>query len=140
MDNYAIFLVSRSSDGEREWFSARDPAAGVVIPAESRDYAYALVSSLNRAFSHHARQLLSEADKREKVARDREAELVGMIAAADESRLLQIRRAEAARNVALDDAAAIVDAVSHEGLHNSMWRCRFERVAADIRAMKSEGI
>lgn len=86
------------------------------------------------------RQLLSEADKREKVARDREAELVGMIAAADESRLLQIRRAEAARNVALDDAAAIVDAVSHEGLHNSMWRCRFERVAADIRAMKSEGI
>lgn len=84
------------------------------------------------------RQLLSEAEKREK-------ELVAMLNSADESRLVQIRRAEAsegrekeARNVALEEAAAIVDAVSHEGLHNSMWRCRFERVAAAIRALQSE--
>jgi hypothetical protein len=84
------------------------------------------------------RQLLSEAEKRER-------ELVAMINSSDESLLVQIRRAEAAeereneaRNVALDDAANIVAAVSHEGLHKSMWRCRFERVAADIRALKSE--
>lgn len=69
MSDFAIFLVSRSSDGEREWFSARDPAAGVVIPAESRDQANALVSSLNMAFSHHLRTALSEAEKREKEAR-----------------------------------------------------------------------
>lgn len=43
------FHVSRSSDGERQWFSARDPASGVTIPAKDRDDAYALVSSLNRA-------------------------------------------------------------------------------------------
>ncbi|XHE14026.1 hypothetical protein PCC82_04570 [Agrobacterium deltaense] len=85
-----------------------------------------------------AADLLYESEKREKEARDREDELVGMIAAADESRLLQIRRADAARNVALDDAANVVAAVSHEGLHNSMWRNRFESVAASIRSMKSE--
>ena len=68
MSDFAIFLVSRSSDGEREWFSARDPAAGVVIPAESRDQANALVSSLNMAFSHHLRTALSEAEKREREA------------------------------------------------------------------------
>ncbi len=56
------------------------------------------------------RQLLSEAEKREAEARAK----------------------------ALEEAAAIVDAVSHEGLHKSMWRCRFERVAAAIRALQSE--
>jgi hypothetical protein len=43
------FHVSRSSDGEDHWFSARDAASGVTIPAKDRDDAYALVSSLNRA-------------------------------------------------------------------------------------------
>lgn len=43
-----------------------------------------------------------------------------------------------ARATALEEAAAIVDAVSHEGLHKSMWRRRFERVAAAIRALQSE--
>lgn len=43
------FHVSRSSDGEKEWFSARDAAAGVSIPAKCRDDAYALVASLNRS-------------------------------------------------------------------------------------------
>lgn len=46
----AIFHVSRSSDGERHWFSARDAASGVSIPAKDRDDAYAMVSALNRAF------------------------------------------------------------------------------------------
>lgn len=41
-----------------------------------------------------------------------------------------------ARNKALDDAAASVEAVAHEGLHASMWRNKFERVAETIRLMK----
>lgn len=57
-----------------------------------------------------SRQLLSEAETREREARVK----------------------------ALEEAATIVDGVSHEGLHNSMWRYRFERVAADIRALQSE--
>lgn len=44
-----LFHVSRSSDGEKHWFSAYSPSAGVSIPAKSRDDAYALVSSINRA-------------------------------------------------------------------------------------------
>lgn len=56
------------------------------------------------------RQLLSEAEKREREARAK----------------------------ALEEAAIIVDGVSHEGLHNSMWRYRFESVAAAIRALQSE--
>src|SRR3546814_546006 len=48
------FHVSRSSDGTKKWFSARDPASGVTIPAKDRDDAYALVSSLNRACSTYA--------------------------------------------------------------------------------------
>lgn len=47
------FHLSRSSDGVNHWFSARDAAAGVVIPAKVRDQAAALVASLNRAFQHH---------------------------------------------------------------------------------------
>lgn len=43
------FHVSRSSDGVEHWFSARDAASGVTIPAKDRDDAYALVPSLNRA-------------------------------------------------------------------------------------------
>ncbi|KWT88049.1 hypothetical protein G6L26_007635 [Agrobacterium radiobacter] len=101
------------------------------------DDAMAHIASLQED-NDRLRQLLSEAEKRETEARDREAELVGMIAAADESRRLQIRRADAARNAALDDAANIVAAVSHEWLHNSMRRYRFESVAASIRSMKSE--
>lgn len=48
------FHVSRSSDGTKKWFSARDDASGVTIPAKDRDDAYALVSSLNRACSTYA--------------------------------------------------------------------------------------
>lgn len=40
------------------------------------------------------------------------------------------------RDKALEDAATIVDAVSHEGLHESMWRNNFARVSAAIRALK----
>ena len=47
------FHVSRSSDGEKEWFSARDPASGVSIPARDRSDAYAMVASLNRAFANY---------------------------------------------------------------------------------------
>lgn len=55
MDDEVPFHVSRSSDGTREWYSARDPATGVTIPLDTRDRAYALVASLNRAFAHHLR-------------------------------------------------------------------------------------
>lgn len=41
-----------------------------------------------------------------------------------------------ARNKALDDAATSVEAVAHEGLHASMWRNKFERVAETIRLMR----
>lgn len=41
-----------------------------------------------------------------------------------------------ARNKALDDAAASVEAVAHEGLHASMWRNKFDQVAETIRLMK----
>lgn len=40
------------------------------------------------------------------------------------------------RDMAMEDAATIVDAVSHEGLHGSMWRNQFARVSAAIRALK----
>ncbi|RVH74172.1 hypothetical protein CN203_24000 [Sinorhizobium meliloti] len=49
------FHVSRSSDGERNWFSARDAASGVTIPLDTKERASALVTSLNRAFAHHLR-------------------------------------------------------------------------------------
>lgn len=48
------FRLSRSSDGVSEWFSARDPASGVSIPAKSKADAGSMVSALNRAFSLHA--------------------------------------------------------------------------------------
>lgn len=48
------FHVSRSSDGVREWFAARDPASGVSIPARDRDDASALAASLNQAVALHA--------------------------------------------------------------------------------------
>lgn len=48
------FHVSRSSDGTKHWFSARDAASGVTIPAKDRDDAYALASSLNRACETYA--------------------------------------------------------------------------------------
>lgn len=47
------FHVSRSSDGEREWYSARDAASGVSIPAKDRRDALAMVGALNRAFALH---------------------------------------------------------------------------------------
>ncbi len=43
------FHVSQSGDGKNLWFSARDPASGVTIPARDRTDARNLVSSLNRA-------------------------------------------------------------------------------------------
>lgn len=46
------FHVSRSSDGNLEWFSARDAATGVSIPARSREDAYAMVGALNRSVAH----------------------------------------------------------------------------------------
>ncbi|TCU34089.1 hypothetical protein [Rhizobium azibense] len=49
------FHVSRSSDGERHWFSARDAASGVTLPLDTRERAEALVASLNRSFAHHLR-------------------------------------------------------------------------------------
>jgi hypothetical protein len=60
-DGQAPFHVSRSSDGEREWFSARDAAAGVTIPGKDRSDAYNLVQSLNRAVACHVRQALAHA-------------------------------------------------------------------------------
>lgn len=54
------FHVSRSSDGEKEWFSARDAASGVTIPLEHRDQAAALVESLNRAVDMHVRMAASK--------------------------------------------------------------------------------
>lgn len=50
------FHRSRTSNGESEWFSARDAASGVSIPAKSREDADALVSSLNRACVAFARR------------------------------------------------------------------------------------
>ncbi|WP_426235771.1 hypothetical protein [Pararhizobium sp. DWP1-1-3] len=47
------FHVSRSSDGQRHWFSARDDASGVTVPLDTRERAAALVESLNRAFALH---------------------------------------------------------------------------------------
>lgn len=43
------FHVSQSGDGKKLWFSARDPASGVTIPARDRTDACNLVSSLNHA-------------------------------------------------------------------------------------------
>jgi len=43
------FHVSQSGDGKKLWFSARDPASGVTIPARDRTDARNLVSSLNHA-------------------------------------------------------------------------------------------
>lgn len=55
-----VFHVSRSSDGQREWYSARDAASGVSIPCECKDRAIALVTSLNSAFKHHLTTALSD--------------------------------------------------------------------------------
>lgn len=54
-ENEGPFHLSRSADGQSEWFSARDPASGVTIPMDTREKAEALVSSLNRAFALHLR-------------------------------------------------------------------------------------
>lgn len=43
-----------------------------------------------------------------------------------------------ARNTGLDDAAAVIEAISHEGLHESMWRTKFAGAAERIRALKEE--
>lgn len=43
-----------------------------------------------------------------------------------------------ARNKALDDAAASVEAVAHEGLHASMWQNKFKQVSDAIRALKDD--
>ena len=67
-----------------------------------------------------------------------------LIGAADEIERLQAenatlrRQLAEARDKALDEAAASVEAVAHEGLHASMWRSKFERVAETIRLMKVE--
>ncbi|NIJ37886.1 hypothetical protein FHR22_002589 [Sphingopyxis panaciterrae] len=53
------FHVSRSSNGEKQWFSARDPAAGVTIPGNDRADAYALAAALNRSCEMFARSALS---------------------------------------------------------------------------------
>ncbi|WLS01693.1 hypothetical protein [Shinella oryzae] len=55
-----VFHVSRSSDGKREWYSARDAATGVSIPCECKDMAIALVTSLNSTFKHHLTAALSD--------------------------------------------------------------------------------
>ena len=55
-----VFHVSRSSDGQREWYSARDAATGVSIPCECKDRAIALATSLNSAFKHHLTAALSD--------------------------------------------------------------------------------
>lgn len=47
------FEVSRSSDGTSQWFSARDPAAGVSIRAKDRADALSMVSALNACVAHH---------------------------------------------------------------------------------------
>lgn len=57
------FHVSRSSDGQNEWFSARDAASGVAIPLESRGQAAALVESLNRAVGLHVRLATSKENR-----------------------------------------------------------------------------
>ncbi len=57
------FRVSRSSDGTRHWFSARDPASGVTIPATSREDAYSLTLSLNRAMLTHSAALVAENER-----------------------------------------------------------------------------
>ncbi|URQ76206.1 MAG: hypothetical protein NBV76_05445 [Candidatus Ochrobactrum gambitense] len=54
-DTEGPFEVSRSSDGQRVWFSARDPASGVSIPAKDRADARMMVTSLNNALAHHSR-------------------------------------------------------------------------------------
>ncbi|NDV50115.1 hypothetical protein [Salipiger sp. PrR003] len=43
------FHLSKTSNGEANWFSAYDPASGVSIPGKSREEAEALVHSINRA-------------------------------------------------------------------------------------------
>ncbi|MGX5719873.1 hypothetical protein [Shinella zoogloeoides] len=58
-----VFHVSRSSDGQREWYSARDAATGVSIPCECKDRAIALVTSLNSAFKHHLTAALSDQER-----------------------------------------------------------------------------
>lgn len=69
MSDIEVFHVSRTSDGKTKWYSARDAATGVSIKVGPRDKAKHLVESLNRAFAHHYRTLLSEAEQREKDAR-----------------------------------------------------------------------
>ncbi len=56
-----IFHVSKSSDGKREWYSARDAATGISIPCECKDRATSLVTSLNVAFRHHLTVALAAA-------------------------------------------------------------------------------
>lgn len=40
------------------------------------------------------------------------------------------------RNRGLEEAAAVIEAISHEGLHESMWSNKFARAAERIRALK----
>lgn len=56
------------------------------------------------------RQLLSEAEKRQKEAREK----------------------------AIEESAMVVDAVSHKGMHGSLWQTKFAKAASDIRALQSE--
>lgn len=81
------FHVSRSSDGEKHWFSARDPAAGVTIPAKDRNDAYALVASLNRSCTVFALRALTTPPTPDRIGKDAVREALEKIAAGVEERM-----------------------------------------------------
>ncbi|MBO9428229.1 hypothetical protein [Sulfitobacter sp. R18_1] len=59
------FQLSKSGNGTKNWFNARDASSGVSIPGKSREDAKALVTSINRACINYAkRQLQNVLDKK----------------------------------------------------------------------------
>jgi len=74
------FHVSRSTDGKNYWFSARDAASGVSIPAKSKTDAQLLVRSINMACTlfatRHREQDTLSRDGREAFTADELYEMV----------------------------------------------------------------
>lgn len=67
---------------------------------------------------------------------DGDADIVGTGPASYRIADLLTNAVAEARDKALDEAASTIEAISHEGLHASMWRNHFARAAAAIRALK----
>lgn len=144
-DELKIMAEVVSAHGDPEAFGEREIVAVVDIqklPYGTKlcrhDEAIAEIERL-RQENETLRQQLSGTDENtllRHISYIRQKSGVGMKPMLSELADAIAEKIKGERYKAMEEAATIVDAVSHEGLHESMWRNKFARVSAAIRALK----